>query len=474
MPKIRTFENDRLDVDRNNRGHCSVHAVAHDAMVGTARRDDHRGCSIIRALFLITLVGGIIVRFMHIFAGDHYYLLGPDSYWFHQQVDNLRSGATVPFIKSGLIYPIAYMPWSDYWLPVAVYAVSAVLVYLYVRHIWGPWPAVSAMACWTFIPEIVLVSSAGWIDRDMVVGVMVSAIGAMYITWPGRWYTLVTVIGLMVAVSIIWTPFASLVIAGLTGILLLGRFAVYRTIKLKAPVVIYVAMLITAVIVILSVGSIDGIGHTLSRHGGYSTGYAETESISLGSLFTGYGMFLPLVIIGIYQGLKSRGLLQMQLAIWLAAVLMASIMAQRLMLFAIFPAAVLSGMLIYRAVMYVQESTIRKIDKKRVTAILVAGIAVLITSSFIQAWKIGDLRHIAPDRYWVDACDWLHQQDPCTVASHWNFESWTRDLSEQDTVSCDKYYCSGADYVIAPIDADIPLPIVYKNEGVVIYADISL
>ena len=68
------------------------------AMVVPIGSYNYRGCGIIRALFVTTIIIGIGFRLLHL-LGDHYYLLGPDSYYFHVKAEQLRAGADVPVLK---------------------------------------------------------------------------------------------------------------------------------------------------------------------------------------------------------------------------------------------------------------------------------------------------------------------------------------------------------------------------------------
>lgn len=422
-------------------------------------------------LVVITLLLGSGLRLLHLIVGDHYHLLSPDSYWFDHQADLLRAGASIGVLKSGLIYPLAYLPGTAYWLPIALYLISALLVYWFVRHFWGVWAALISVVAWTLIPEISLISSAGWVDRDMLMGILAAIAGVIYVVWAARFWAPVAILSIMVVMAIFWVPFSAWMMTGLIGVLLIAKLIAYRSWRIYASYITAGCVLVTAILITL-VFDTDTIGIT-TRHGQFVSGYSETDAINVASLITSYGFWLPIISIGVYQALRSQDKLQVQLAIWFIGVFVAAFVAQRLILFAIFPASVLSGLLIYRAFAGLRNASIRQIDKTRLMAIFSGAMVVVVTASILQIAWIGKIAGISPNTDWQDALSWLRNCDDCTVASHWNYHYWVMDLAKQDTISCDHYYCPGADYVIMPADVinQPELPIAYQNEGVIVYED---
>lgn len=138
----------------------------------------------------ITLIGlaaisvcACLWRCLHLTRGDHYYIISPDSYFFHWQAERLLGGAPIPLtLHSGLTYPLAWlarvlsfvlgMPhaealrWAGLVLPPLIGVITAVVLYVFVSRLWGVRAALFSAIVWAVVLMPVFISAAGYLDRD--------------------------------------------------------------------------------------------------------------------------------------------------------------------------------------------------------------------------------------------------------------------------------------------------------------------
>lgn len=128
-------------------------------------------------------VYAVLVRCLHLFDHNHYYILSPDSYFFHWQAERALDGQSVFLTwQSGLTYPLAYLArvigfvsgmapadaltLAGKLLPLALGVVGLLVIYvaastMYDRRV-GLWTAF----CFAILNFVFFVQAPGYLDRD--------------------------------------------------------------------------------------------------------------------------------------------------------------------------------------------------------------------------------------------------------------------------------------------------------------------
>jgi asparagine N-glycosylation enzyme membrane subunit Stt3 len=146
---------------------------------------------IVLALIFIAIYA-FLIRCLHLLNPHYYYIISPDSYFFHwmaelvqsgQTVDHTFLGHTVPTIwHTGITYPLAYtakamsfvfgmspvdaLTFVSKFLPPTLAVISIVVIYLAVTRIYNQRVALFSAFTWATLLQACFVQGAGYLDRD--------------------------------------------------------------------------------------------------------------------------------------------------------------------------------------------------------------------------------------------------------------------------------------------------------------------
>ena len=144
-----------------------------------------------------------IVRLLHLLDHGYYYVISPDSYFFHWQARQLLQGASIPMSwHSGMTYPIAYasrvfsavcgastdqsLRWASVLLPPVMAVVSIFLLYWVVSRVFDPRVAFFYAFAWAAAPFPIVTQGAGYLDRDGLSVIIITA-GAFLFYLSSHW-----------------------------------------------------------------------------------------------------------------------------------------------------------------------------------------------------------------------------------------------------------------------------------------------
>lgn len=443
-----------------------------------------------RRLLAVAVLAGIIARCLHLAAGDHYFILSTDSYYFHH-----LAGRTIgpPVIHSGLVYPLRSFPGGVdigcIILPLLIGAAVILGAYFLGCRLYDKRVGIGAAFTAALLPFSVVITAAGFVDRDGLSVLLVgAAVGAYWLLKDKNKYLagLLPVV-ISQALFYFWAWVGPVIIVMLilavTASLLYTRGNIPRV-----AVGIVVAGITEAALLNGNIGvHSDSLLKMASPGSDASTGYAEIGGLTL-QYWIWFGFFSLTVFGGALLVFKDRhNENSFMLFIWFVAAIFGALFAQRVLIFIIPPACVLSGLCIARALGSMSMFT-------RAQARAVAGwlIILIVCSSFYQAYNLHKFRGMSPNDDWLNACYWLRDNtdSQAVILSHWDYGYWILDLAERRPVAAGRAVfesevmsiyddpdnmarvmaAAAAGYFICPKAdlAEIKTPF-YENDTIVIY-----
>lgn len=419
-------------------------------------------------LAVAILAAGVGIRLWHL-TGSHYPLLGPDSYYFAW----LAEQDNIPVLKSGLAYTMKAMPWSEYILPVVFYVALSMLIYVFVCKHWGVRAALISLVVAAILPECALLTSAGWVDRDGLVLLITSTAVVITLSSYRIWIRAAVVIALAVFVGVFWVPLGVIILSLLCIGAATAKYMISDRQRDRYDYLNYTISASAFLAVIIGISCANpGTVDSVSRYIGYNSGISEVSGMSIATTVQVYGMLLPIVVIGAWKALRAyrTDRILPVMGFWLIAVAISAILAQRMLLFAIYPAVVVASVLIDSVFSWVKDQPVSLGKKRAVLAFLGCVAAITIVATVYQDTRQHQYRHMVASASWVDACEYLEQYSDAEIVCHWNYGKWVQYLAKKRPDTCNHYDCSGGDLVIAPSVAELEYPVMYRNEEVVIYA----
>jgi len=151
-----------------------------------------------------TIVLALLDRCLHLLNPDHYYILSPDSHFFHWQAERILAGLPIPWVlHSGLTYPLAYIakvldfisPLSPSdaltitckILPPVLAVISLIIIYLFAAKIYNRTVGLFSAFTWAILPFACFIGAAGYVDRDGLNTILIM-IGAFIFFLSKDWH----------------------------------------------------------------------------------------------------------------------------------------------------------------------------------------------------------------------------------------------------------------------------------------------
>lgn len=123
-------------------------------------------------LYLIGIIAlGSAIRCAHLFS-DHYYVLSPDSYYFHFQARAVADGVPLDAYHTGIVYPVGVLASvtslfaASVIIPLAISAMITLLVFVFASKYFGVSAGICAALVWNVLPQAYFITAAGYLDRD--------------------------------------------------------------------------------------------------------------------------------------------------------------------------------------------------------------------------------------------------------------------------------------------------------------------
>jgi len=443
------------------------------------------------AIIAVVVLGALVFRCLHLLYTEHYYLISPDSYFFHWLAGRVAAGEGPPLdaplgstytLHSGLAYPLAYIAkavggttgggllLASIVLPLAVGLISMAAIYLAADRAWNRRVAVFAAFSWALMINGVFLGAAGMLDREGLTTLLLLLGGLLFCfsrgwRFPVRGRNLVClaagagVLAIEVALYVEWG-----VVGAALLLLLLGVYVVVRSVlefvrraatepnarqRIRAAlgeaniwtfavIVLGNALLAAAMPSLFSAGAEFLAG--LVRYSG-QFGVRELQPLTAADLGTYYFFLIPMVIglviavRGVWKG--QNGLLLFS-ASWFLLFLILGFFSRRTILFAAPAASIISAIGLAYVWGWMKSGQMTAVKKAGVGILLVA----LILVSLVQAAALGLGSLTAADREWRNALGYMKEETPenAVIMSQWGWGYWILDVGERRPFVDNGYY----------------------------------
>jgi len=432
-----------------------------------------------------------LIRCLHLFDANHYYIISPDSYFFDWVTQGIMAGQPPPAsaggevaytLHSGLAYPLAYLAKAvgyvfgsspaealnlvSKFLPPVMAVISAMLIYLFAARISNRRVALLSAVAWVFLAHPVYFGSAGFLDRDGL-SMLLFMTGAFLFYLSGVWHIrirdrdvgwLIAGAGVLVMEALLYIEWSFagpvlllVVIAVYCVVQLLWRYldrmeaepdmkqrltASIRHVNWSTFALIVVVNVLVAGLNFHQTGSWYGTAIDILRGGGTASA-GEAQGIGLGDLIA-YQLFLIPMALGLYYAWKRRAESAIFFSCWFISLLVMAIFARRVLLFAAPAACLLTGVGLAFLWDWVKRGQFPMFKRVGMAALIVLGLFY----SFANAWSLPTAYGMSPDRQWQDALAYLREATPkdSIIMSQWSWGYWILDLGQRRPVVDNGYY----------------------------------
>jgi asparagine N-glycosylation enzyme membrane subunit Stt3 len=437
----------------------------------------------------------LVLRFVHLLY-PKYYLLSPDSYYWHWSALRIMDGQGSPpnppplltFHNSAIAYPLAYMGDAvsfafhvshaealtvvcKVFPPLFLGLIGLIVMYLVAARISNRRVGLFAAFTWACMYPIVLITSAGFIDRDgietllLMLGVVVFYLGKDWHFRVGSrdlgWLvSSLTVLAIMAMLYLCW---------GIVGcIILIAIIAAYFVVSLVVALISSIrTQRGTRLRIASALGKTNWRGFAfiivcsavglLAYHADFSYwtkalwymvqgmgqrgGSAELNGAALSDFMIFYLFLIPIAIglvVALYSAWKSRSNVALLMCTWTLLLLVLSLFSRRVLVFAAAPACILSGI----GLAFVWGWA--KLDQPRLPSTIgaIAILLVLVVTSLGTSYAEGNGKVAAADAEWQDALTYLRQETPqdAVIMTQWSWGYWILDLGQRIPYVDNGYY----------------------------------
>lgn len=366
-------------------------------------------------LFFLACTFGL--RCVHLLVPGHYYLVNPDSFWFHHMAQEIIAGTHVPLTESGLGYPLALagsiigLKAASILIPPFLATLVGTFLYIVVSKVYNRNIALLTLIAWALAAESIFAGMAGNLDRDMLcIGLVTIGMFSAYLFLRTmKWEAVTGWIGSMLIISVLWGWIGVALLAGLT--LAYTAVEALRDQSTKYAIATCVLLLIVAGATVLFWPNI-----TVSVRGMVS-GVAEMEHNPLPGIAKYLLLGIP-VAFGIALAWKKPAPIGKFLLVWTGASLLASFLAVRFLVFSLVPVCLLFGV----GADYLQQKERR---------VYLASGAMALLGVFAAFWVP---QNASMSNNWVEACRYLRDNSAhnCLVISAWSNGHWVLDVAERE------------------------------------------
>jgi asparagine N-glycosylation enzyme membrane subunit Stt3 len=442
---------------------------------------------------LVGLAGlAFLLRCLHLFDTNYYYVMNPDSYFFHWVAKGVIAGEPPPSypggtdtytIHSGLAYPLAYISKAvgsvfglsaadaldlvSKFLPPTLAVISMLVVYWGAAKIYDRRIGLASAFAWASMMFPVAFGVAGFLDRDGLSMLLLMS-GAFLFYLSGHWNLklanrdvgwLVGGFGVLVAEALLyleWTFVGPVLLLAIIGAYMIATFLLRYLERMETePNVVrrltYGMGMVHWPTFALIVGA-NAIVGGLNSHDAASwfnfavsvvqsrgeTKITEMQGLSLSDL-TAFQFFIIPIALGLYVAWKKRAQSGLFFASWFLVLLILAVFARRVMLYAAPAACLLSGV----GLVYLWDSAKQgqyHLFKKIGVAVFLFFTLLL---AFYSSYYLASVPALAASQEWQDAMTYLREETPedSVIMSQWSWGYWILDLGQRRPVVDNGYYC---------------------------------
>ena len=412
----------------------------------------------------------LLLRLVHLAYPTHYYLVSPDSHFFHWLAARLMAGEGPPpdarlgatySVHSGLAYPTAYIakaiasafslsPAESLdlvckFLPPVLGLVSLVIVYVAASRIWGRRAGFFSAFAWGLMLPALFLGAAGMIDRDGL-SALLMLLGALAFYFSKGWQFRVrgrdlgwlvaglAVLAIEVMLYLEWSVVGAILLLGFVVLYFVARCIMEYLYRLKTePRVRHRAIAALnqanwqscAVVVAgnaLMAAVLPGqVGYWATYLAGLlrargQIAVVELQGIGPTDLLIYYFFLIPLVIALV---IAARDVWRRRIACWFVFFVLLSVFSRRILILATPPAAMLSGVGLAFIWGWAKNGPGRQL-RRLGTAVLVV---LLVLMSFVYSTSIGADRVGTVHEDWQDALRYLREETPedAIIMTQWTW-----------------------------------------------------
>ena len=441
------------------------------------------------------VIVAFLFRCLHLNDPNHYFIISPDSYFFHWAAQGIMAGEPPPSypggesayaLHSGLSYPLAYIAKAVSaifhlssaqaldavckFLPPVLGVISLIMVYLVAAKLYDRRVGLFSAFAWALMLQAVFIGAGGYLDRDGL-SAMLILIGVMlfYLSRNWRFHIGERDVGWLVAVLVIFVVEALLYLewSFMGPVLLLAILVVYSVVQILAGYFLGTqkeldtkrrlaaavnavnwrtfAVIIGVSIVILAAspqGS-EWVKYSwgLVRGGGQS-GVQELQGLSFRDLLV-YNIFLIPMVLALYLAWKKRSSTDIFLACWFLVLLVLSLFSKRVLFYGAPAACLLIGVGLSSIWEWKSRDAVQGLKKFGVVVLFF----LLILVSFVTSTSLATSGLQAPDQDWQNGLRYLREETPgnSIVMTQWGWGYWILDLGQRRPVVDNGYYSYNSD-----------------------------
>ena len=446
-------------------------------------------------------VGGLAVctfafRCLHLLTHDHYYILSPDSYFFHWVAKGVMAGEPPPAspgalnaytLHSGLAYPLAYLAKAAGYvfglsntdalnlvakfLPPLLAVIGMVVIYLAVVRICDRRVALFSALTWALMLHALFFGAAGYIDRDGLSMLLIMTGAFLFYLSRGWQFRIggrdvgwllagLGVLGIEGMLYLEWTFLGPMLLPAVMLVYFVVRFLLEyfgrmetepSTVRRISGAISEVNWQVFAVIILGNIAVAGLYPHQAASWLNFGTGIVQgvqrigvLETTGLGPAdLLAYTFFLIPIVLGIYLTWKKRAEGSIFFFSWFLSMLFLSIFSRRILLYAAPPACVLSGVGLAFLWDWMSGGQSQPLKKVGVIALLL----LLIMFSYLVAALLGSNVSVAADEDGQDALAYLREETPqdAVIMTQWGWGYYILDLGERRPLVDNGYYGYDAD-----------------------------
>lgn len=448
-----------------------------------------------RWLLLLSLGGlavyAFLLRCLHLLNSGHYYLISPDSYFFHWLAGKVMAGEELPvgalpgavtgILHSGLAYPLAYIAKAASYvfglssadaldltckfLPPLLAVISMLVIYLAATRICNRRAGLFAAFAWATMMSPVLFGAAGYVDRDGL-SILLVTTGALVFYLSRDWHFhivnrdvgwLLAGLGVLAIEGILYAEWSfvgpilllAIIIAYSAVRFLLGYFDeldkepnVLRRIARAASKVGWrtftVIMLGHVVFAALNTHQVaEWFNFATSVASWVGRGdIAEMQGITHWDILS-FGFLLIPMVAALLLAWRRRAEGAIFFSCWFLCLLVLSLFAKRVLLYTAPAACLLSGVGLAFLWEWMKQRQYQPLKKAGVAALL-----CLLVLLSLSAYSVGSYPRIAVNEEWQDALAYLRDDTPqeSVIITVWDYGYWILDLGQRRPVVDNGFY----------------------------------
>jgi len=448
-------------------------------------------------------VGGLAVctfafRCLHLLKdGHYYYILSPDSHFFHWVAKGVMAGEPPPTwpgalntytLHSGLAYPLAYLAKAAGYVfglsntdalnlvckftPPLLAVIGMVVIYLAVVRICDRRVALFSALTWALMLHALFFGAAGYIDRDGLSMLLIMTGAFLFYLSRGWQFRIggrdvgwllagLGVLGIEGILYLEWAFVGPVLLLAVILVYFVVKFLVEyfdrmetepSTVRRISGAISEVNWQVFAVIILGNIAVAGLYPHQAASwldfaigevQGKQYVGVSEMSGLGPADLLA-YTFFLIPIVLGIYLAWKKRAEGSIFFFSWFLSMLVLGLFSKRVVLYAAPPACILSGVGLAFLWDWMSGGQSQPLKKVGVIALLLLLIVFSYgTATFLGSGSVG----IAADEDWQDAMAYLRDETPrdSVIISQWSWGYWILDLGERRPVVDNGYYYYDAD-----------------------------